>query len=168
MMGNHDHLVRMTKVFNPPDSDVSQDMLYFSRLISDKLLLFLDSSPYRIARQQLEWLQSKLTHYKKQVLLFIHHPPLLCDCQFMDQHHALLNINEVWKVLAKLPQIQHIFCGHYHAAKTVRRNNKFIHLTPSTIFQIDMENPHFTIEHTRPGWRIIHWGEEIQTYVEYL
>lgn len=127
MAGNHDHVERMTLAFCLPDSDVSEGMLYYSRMISNKLLLFLDSSPYRIARRQLKWLKSKLTNYHKPVLLFIHHPPLLCDCQFMDDHHALLNIREVWKVFDKLPQIQHIFTGHYHAAKTVTKKiNLFI------------------------------------------
>ena len=47
--------------------------------------------------------------------------------------------------------------------------DKYIHLTPSTIFQISTQTPHFVIEHTRPGWRIIEWkGSQIHTYVDYL
>ncbi len=167
MPGNHDHVVRMSRAFKLPDGEISQGMLYFNRTISGKRLLFLDSSPSYITRRQLEWLSAQLADYKKQVLLFIHHPPLFCDCQFMDARHSLRNIEEVWQVLEQLPQVKHVFCGHYHTEKTVIKNNKNIYLTPSTIFQIDTNTPHFAVEHTTPGWRIIKWGEEIQTYVEY-
>jgi len=169
MAGNHDHAVRMKRAFDLADSDVSQGMLYFSRTIKERRLLFLDSSSYRIHKQQLEWLRIQLADYKKRVLLFVHHPPLLCECLFMDECHPLQNIDEVWQTLDQLPQIKHIFCGHYHTEKTVLNNGKSIHLTPSTIFQIDTENPQFAIEHSKPGWRMIEWvGEKVQTYAEYL
>ncbi len=168
MAGNHDHVVRMSRVFDLSESDVSQGMLYFSRIIKERRLLFLDSSPYRVAKQQLAWLSAELAYDEEQALLFVHHPPLLCDCQFMDNNHPLRNINEVWQTLDQLPQIQHIFCGHYHTEKTVIRNNKLIYLTPATVFQIDTKKSSFAIAHTKPGWRIIEWGEQILTYVEYL
>ncbi|MEN8217118.1 MAG: metallophosphoesterase [Pseudomonadota bacterium] len=169
MAGNHDHAVRMKRAFDLADSDMSRGMLYFSRTIKGKRLLFLDSSSYRIPKQQLEWLSTQLADSRERVLLFIHHPPLLCDCQFMDECHALQNIDDVLQVLDQSPQIQHIFCGHYHADKTVEKNGKSFHLTPSTVFQIDTENPEFAIEHTKPGWRIIEWeNRQVQTYVEYL
>lgn len=168
MAGNHDHVARMKRVFALPDSSVKNGMLYFSHVVKGRRLLFLDSSPYRIAKQQLEWL-STLSEPKEPALLFVHHPPLKCGCQFMDEHHALQNIDEVWQVLSQCPQIQHIFCGHYHAEKTVIKNNKFIHITPSTVFQIETQNPPFSIEHITPGWRIIEWKEmQVQTYVEWL
>jgi 3',5'-cyclic-AMP phosphodiesterase len=169
MAGNHDHVVRMNNAFQFQESDISQGMLYFSRTIKDKRLLFLDSSPYRVAKQQLEWLKEELNDYHKQVLLFIHHPPLRCGCPFMDDHHGLQNGEEVWQVLEQFPQIQHIFCGHYHAEKTVIQNGKSVHLTPSTVFQIDAENPKFAIAHTKPGWRMIEWSDmHVHTYVTYL
>ncbi len=169
MAGNHDHVLRMKRAFELADSDVSQGMLYFSRTIKGKRLLFLDSSSYRIPKQQLEWLKTQLADYKKRVLLFVHHPPLLCDCLFMDESHPLQNIDEVWQVLDQCPQIKHIFCGHYHTEKTVEKNGKSVHLTPSTIFQIETEDPEFAIEHSKPGWRMIEWeGEKVQTYAEYL
>jgi len=170
MAGNHDHVVRMMNAFDMPNSDeVTQGMLYFSRNIKGRQLLFLDSSPYRIAREQLEWLENKFIESNEPALLFVHHPPAFCDCKFMDEHAVLQNIDEVWKTLNRIPQIQHIFCGHYHADKTVIHNDKFIHLTPSTAFQIDTETPHFIIKHTRPGWRIIEWkNKQVHTHVEYL
>jgi 3',5'-cyclic-AMP phosphodiesterase len=178
MAGNHDHVERMLSAFNLQNSDVSLRKLYFSRLIKGRRLLFLDSASYRVTKQQLEWLSEQLVKSKiknpraknqEQVLLFIHHPPLKCECQFMDEHCALQNMDEVWQVLEQFPQIKHIFCGHYHAEKTVSKNGKFVHLTPSTAFQIDTETADFSILHTKPGWRLIEWqGTQVQTYVEYL
>jgi 3',5'-cyclic-AMP phosphodiesterase len=169
MAGNHDHAGNLAKVFELPDDDLSQGMLYFSRTVKKRRLLFLDSSSYRVAKQQLEWLSTQLAESDEPVLLFIHHPPLKCGCRFMDDHYALRNIDEVWQVLVPFPQISHIFCGHYHTEKTVIKNGKSVHLTPSTVFQIDTERPEFAIEHTKPGWRIISFLEnDVQTYVEYL
>ena len=169
MAGNHDHVGRMARIFELPENEVSNGMLYFSRRIKGKRLLFLDSSPYRVAKPQLEWLRFQLEDEENQVLLFIHHPPLLCGCAFMDEYHALQNIDDVWRLLEPFSQVKHIFCGHYHAEKVVIKNDKFVYLTPSTIFQIDTENNQFTIEHTRPGWRMIEWkDQEVHTYVEYL
>ncbi len=169
MAGNHDHVIRMKTAFRLPDNDVSQGMLYFSRNIKGKSLMFLDSSSYRIAKQQLEWLATQMSDCEDSVLLFVHHPPLLCGCQFMDERYALQNIDEVWQELAQFSKIQHIFCGHYHTDKTVTKEGKSVHITPSTIFQIDTENPQFAIDHTKPGWRIIECEENyVETYVEYL
>jgi Icc protein len=169
MPGNHDHVPRLARAFKLPEEEISNGMLYFSRQVKERWLLFLDSSPYRVAPQQLTWLKEQFLQQSEPALLFIHHPPLHCGCQFMDERHALQNTEEVWSVLTQLSQIKHIFCGHYHAEKTILKEDKYIHLTPSTIFQIDTRTPHFVIEHTRPGWRIIEWnGSQVHTYVNYL
>ncbi|MDM8559719.1 metallophosphoesterase [Thiotrichales bacterium HSG14] len=168
MAGNHDHVMRMKSAFDLPESDISNGMLYFSRNIKGRRLLFLDSSPYQVSKQQLEWLNEQLTESNEPVLLFIHHPPLKCGCQFMDDHHALQNIDDVWEVLDQHSHVKHIFCGHYHTEKTVTKNGKSIYLTPSTVFQIDTENYHFSIDHIKPGWRIIEWkGTQVHSKVEY-
>jgi Icc protein len=169
MAGNHDHVIRMSRVFNLPATDVSQGMLYFSRTIQNNSLLFLDSSSYRVPKAQLEWLKMQLDEQTQPVLLFIHHPPLQCGCTFMDDYHSLQNTEDIWQILEQFSQIKHIFCGHYHTEKTITRNGKSIYLTPSTIFQIDTEEPNFAVEHTKPGWRMIEWNNaKMHTYVEYL
>lgn len=169
MAGNHDQVQEMVEVFNLPSSDVWKEMLCFSRTIKDKRLIFLDSSSKYLSLEQLTWLDQQLMDYEEQVLLFVHHPPILCDCLFMDTYHSLQNIDESWPTLMHLFQISHIFCGHYHTERTVVQDGKSVHLTPSTTFQIDPIPAEFTMEHTRPGWRIIEWkGSKVETYVEYL
>lgn len=169
MAGNHDHLTRLVEILEIPASDLMEGMLCFRRLIKGRQLFFLDTSSYRLPLSQLHWLQTQLAGSKEEVLLFMHHPPLLCECRFMDDRYRLQNIDEVWPVLVQLPQIKNIFCGHYHTEKTVVAANKMVHLTPSTIFQIDTQSPYFEMEHTKPGWRMIEWqGARVHTYVEYL
>jgi len=170
MPGNHDHVVRMSRVFKLDGNEIGQGMLYFTRKVNGKRLIFLDSSMSSIPKQQLEWLSIELAKSNEQALLFIHHPPLLCDCLFMDERHALQNLHDVWQVLQTPRQtIKHIFCGHYHTEKTVIKDGKSVYLTPSTVFQIKTDTPEFGIEHSKPGWRMIEWkGRQVHTYVEYL
>lgn len=169
MVGNHDHLERLNQAFELPVEDVKNGMLYFSRTLKGRHLFFLDSSSYRLPLAQMDWLRAQLARVTEEVLLFIHHPPLLCECRFMDERYALQNISEVWPTLVHLPQVKHIFCGHYHTEKTVTKEGKTVYLTPSTIFQIDTQSPYFVMASTQPGWRIIEWkGTQVHTYVEYL
>lgn len=169
MPGNHDQVIRMKRAFNLPDSEVSQGRLYFSRNIKGRQLMFLDSTAYRVTKQQLDWLTTQLANCNEPVLLFIHHPPLLCGCQFMDERYALQNIDDIWQVLDQFSNIKHIFCGHYHADKTLVKNGKYIYLTPSTAFQIDTESPDLIIDHTKHGWRMIELNDQqVHTYVKYL
>jgi len=167
MAGNHDDVEKMVTVFQLPKP--WQGMLCFSQTIKGKHLFFLDSSSNKVSPEQLHWLTTQLAHYEESVLLFIHHPPILCDCIFMDSRYYLQNFEEVWQVLTQLPQIEHIFCGHYHTERTLIQDGKSVHLTPSTTFQINSTTLEFAIEHTRPGWRMIEWKDHrIETYVEYL
>ncbi len=169
MAGNHDHVPRLAHAFELSRSEISNGMLYFRRCIKDRQLLFLDSSSYRVAQSQLNWLKEQCLEQSDPALLFIHHPPLKCDCHFMDERHSLQNSDEVWSVLAQLSSLEHIFCGHYHTEKTISKDDKYVHVTPSTVFQIDTQLPYFVIEHIRPGWRIIEWkGLQVHTYVNYL
>lgn len=169
MPGNHDDAATMVSVFALPDGDYQEGMLYFQRTVKGRRLIFLDTSSYQLPRVQLDWLRQQLAHEREPALLFIHHPPLLCGCCFMDTCYPLRNIDEVWPVLRELNPIRHIFCGHYHATRTVMRDGKYVHVTPSTMMQIDADTPHFAIAHTQPGWRIIEWHDsEVHTYVEFV
>ncbi len=168
MAGNHDCLANMLQVF-PIEKDINEHSLYFKRVLNNHKLLFLDSSSYRVSRKQLEWVSEQAKQSAEEILLFIHHPPQLCGCAFMDERHSLQNIEETWAVLRELPNIRHIFCGHYHAECELTFDDKNIHVTPSTFFQIDKIQTDFKVAHTRPAWRMIEWDDTgLRTHVEYL
>lgn len=170
MAGNHDLVTNLAQVFDIPPNDITDNMLYFSRRIKGWRLLFLDSSSYWLPQQQITWLRQQLTRIiNEPVLLFIHHPPLLCGCRFLDERYSLKNMNEVWPVLTQLPAIQAIFCGHYHTERSITRDGQQVYLTPSTMLQINPDTSDFQVAHTVPGWRIITCQDkQVYTYVEFL
>ncbi|ALG67514.1 metallophosphoesterase [Beggiatoa leptomitoformis] len=170
MAGNHDVVTTMNDYF-AIQADIHDQQLYFSRVVNGHSLFFLDTSSYHLPQQQQAWLAATLARMDKsqQALLFMHHPPVLCGCSFMDNRYSLKNIPETWHILRQQAQIQHIFCGHYHTDKTLSYEGKQIYLTPSAMLQIDRDNPDFQIAHTRAGWREIEWdGEQVKTQVIFL
>jgi Icc protein len=168
MGGNHDHVGRMNEVFGL-SADMIDDKLYFERIIKNRHMLFLDSSTDYIDKTQLEWLKKRAAQIKEEILLFIHHPPGMCGCVFMDTRYPLQNIEETRKYLKEISNIKNIFVGHYHSERFVIQDGKNIHVTPSTMQQINAHNPKFEVEHTRPGYRIIIWGKEsLDTEVHYI
>lgn len=167
MGGNHDRVSTMAKYLDI-SRDLKNGILYFKREIRGRHLFFLDSSTNYIQTEQLDWLYQEVSSVPEEVLLFIHHPPALCSCLFMDTRHPLRNIEEVRATLRSLPNIHSIFVGHYHTEKVIVQDFKTIHLTPSTMMQIDTRSPGFCVEHVRPGWRIIEWGpDRLETEVHY-
>lgn len=168
MGGNHDQVSTMAQYLDIQD-DLKNGLLYFQREVKGRHLFFLDSSQNVIQTEQLDWLYQQVSAIPHEVLLFIHHPPALCGCHFMDERHPLRNIEPVRETLRSLPNIHNIFVGHYHTEKLVVQDYKNIHLTPSTMMQIDTHAPSFRMEHVRPGWRIIDWGlDRMDTEVHYL
>lgn len=166
--GNHDQLQNLKNIFDLNPEHFHEDGYYFKTKIKDHLCLFLDTSPYFLSEQQLEWLKQQNIENKEETLLFMHHPPLYCGCAFMDGKYPLKNISEVWPIIKDLKHINHIFCGHYHTEKTVIKDGKNVFLTPSTMAQFDNQTPDITILHRNPGWRIIEWdGETLRTAVDY-
>ncbi len=170
MAGNHDNLNNLIEVFNVPEQDLVGHALCYARQLKGRTLLFLDTAPYRLSDAQQVWLQKQLAKTSEPVLVFMHHPPALCGCQFMDTRHSLQNIEEVWPILANAPNVQHIFCGHYHTGRDCERDGKYIHITPSTMLQIDTESSEFVVASRDAGWRLIEWSEtgQVKTEVFYL
>ncbi|OUD16255.1 metallophosphoesterase [Thioflexithrix psekupsensis] len=170
MLGNHDRLETAMSVFNLPKEDVHHGEFYFYRQFNECHCLFLDTSSYYLSLNQQQWLQQMVQQIKGDILLFMHHPPTLCACQFMDQHHALRNYQEVWQFFLTLPSIKHIFCGHYHTGCDITVSDKWIHLTPSTMLQIDRVSSELVLDKKIFGWRMIEWtqNQPLKTTVEYL
>ncbi len=167
MMGNHDRLAAFNSAFKL-DNNIQNQQLYYRIDYPETTLLFLDSAPANLSGEQLDWLQAQ-DQMLEDALLFVHHPPLLCGSVFMDDKHKLKNHEESWEVIRKLKHIQHIFSGHYHTERTLCVDNKSLHLTPSTMLQIDTKHPTFKQQHAFPGWRWIEYdGQRLQTWCDYI
>lgn len=170
MTGNHDNLENLVEVFAIPPSDLHQKMLCFRRKLKGCHLIFLDTLSYVLPEAQQHWLAQQLAQIDEEVLVFMHHPPILCDCVFMDSRYSLQNIDQVWPILAKAPNVKHVFCGHYHTEREITLDGTHVHVTPSTMLQIDTKTREFMIASRTPGWRMIEWSAQdgVRTYVEYL
>lgn len=167
MGGNHDRISTMAEFF-PIHDDIHNGQLYFKRVLKGHHLFFLDSSTNVVPEEQLHWLRDEAAKVDSEILLFLHHPPAISGCEFMDTKYPLNNIAEVRRYLKQIPNLHNIFVGHYHAEKFVVQDGKNIHLTPSTFMQIDTRTPFFRMEHTSPGWRIIDWYDgRLDTEVHY-
>ncbi|MEY3219462.1 MAG: hypothetical protein RIT27_819 [Pseudomonadota bacterium] len=166
--GNHDIPQNMQTTFDLNPDHFHEEGYYFKAYIQGHLCLFLDSSSYSLPAKQLAWLQQQDDESKEEILLFIHHPPLYCGCNFIDEKYPLKNIPETWEVIRKLKRVNYIFCGHYHTERTIIKEGKTVFLTPSTMLQFDCQVSHFKGLHKNPGWRIIEWnGDTLKTSVDY-
>lgn len=166
--GNHDDPKMMASIFGL-EEDLQEDGLYFVREIAGETVLFLETTPAEMYAPQLAWLKAKLAEYDKELIIFMHHPPLLSDVPFMDTKHAFKNRAEVQEIFCSHRHNLTIFTGHYHVDRTLRLKNMEVNITPSLFFQICRKSEEFAVDHTRPGYRIIKKrGEVLGHSVVYL
>lgn len=156
--GNHDRLDVMKSYFGLEDK-VRDGKCYYKYEIRGRTLFFLDSACGTVSREQLDWLKEEAAKIKDEVLLFMHHPPCLCNHRFMDLKYSLKNIDEVQETLSSITNLKHIFTGHYHSDFRLKVNGKEVHVAPSTQMQIDPQKPIFNLKSSAPGWQVIEWGE---------
>lgn len=163
--GNHDDNRMINKIFYLQDSAT----LHYSKTFQNKSVYLLDSSTGYVDHEQLTWLDKQLAHNGSLVLLFMHHPPAICQVPHMDTKHSLKNYTEIQSFFNRYTAQFHIFCGHYHLEKTISHNNMHIHITPSCFFQIDDRYEKFVIGTHQIGYRrIFADNDSIFTSVKYL
>jgi 3',5'-cyclic-AMP phosphodiesterase len=168
MAGNHDNVSAMARVFDIAKY-IKNSMLYYEDTLGGYPVLFLDSEPDLIHKDQLEWLLETDKNLKSKALLFIHHPPCLCGHQFMDRKYSLRNIEELQSCLKKMNNIEAVFCGHYHFEKSVWLGELPIFVCPATQMQISPDSEEFKISDNSPGWRMITWdGKTLNTSTHYV
>lgn len=152
--GNHDEPPILAEVFDMKKLVIGEQ-LFFRRDFGDQPVLFLGTASGIISRTQLEWLQMELSKIKNDLVIFMHHPPIVGGVPFMDGKHALRNMRELQEVLFNFDHHLTIFCGHYHVEKTINLKNLTVHITPSAYFQIDWKEENFKVDHHRIGLREI-------------
>jgi len=152
--GNHDDSVLMAQTFKL-EHLLTDDELFFAKKIGTAVCLFLDSSKGFHSEHQLNWLKRQLKNAKGELILFMHHPPSKAGVPFMDNKHALKDIDVIQEILFSYPSNIHVFCGHYHTEKTLRLNNLMIQITPSCFYQLDQKSLDFKVDHHRIALRII-------------
>ena len=152
--GNHDDPLMLAEIFGLKDQ-LNNNQLYFSKAIGGYPFLFLDTTTGVVSDEQLRWLKKELKPYKREVVIFMHHPPVKAGVPFMDVKYPLRNKPAVQEILFNHPYPISIFTGHYHVEKNIRHGNTVVHITPSCFFQIDQKEAEFKVDHHRIGFREI-------------
>ena len=165
--GNHDRLDTMAEFFDLADK-IHGGKCYFKYEMDGHTLFFLDSACGTVSGEQLEWLKSEAAKIQGEVFLFMHHPPCLCGHRFMDARYSLKNKEEVQSALADIPNLTHIFCGHYHSHFEMDMGRQKVHVAPSTQMQIDSHAPNFILKSSAPEWMTIEIGENFVETAVYL
>ena len=164
--GNHDRLDTMAQFFDL-QGKIHGEKCYFKYEIAGRTLFFLDSACGTVSKDQLDWLKVEAAKVQGEIFLFMHHPPCLCGHRFMDSKYSLKNKEEVQAVLTEIPNLTHVFCGHYHSEHQMKFSHIHVHAAPPTQMQIDADRPYFKLKSTEPGWQVIYWGDSVKTEVHY-
>ena len=166
--GNHDDATMIASVFGDR-APLSKGELFYQVGLSGQRCFILDSGAGIVSQQQLNWLKEEIKDETGPLNIFVHHPPAFVGVPFMDNKHALQNIDDVQAVLMDHPNRVFVFSGHYHGEKIIYKNNLSIHVTPSLFFQIDQEAPEFKVDHYRIAYRTIDLDDQgMRTALVYL
>ncbi len=153
--GNHDDSVMMAEVFDLTHH-LQGTELYYALPLEGRPTLFLDTAKGRLSPAQWTWLREYLTVLRdNNLLVFMHHPPLPADVQFMDTHYPFEQPDEFLALMRDMPCHVIVVCGHYHVEKIVQRGNLLTLLSPSTFYQMQQDTPAFAYDHFRVGIREI-------------
>lgn len=162
--GNHDSIKMMQEAF-PPDQVLQAEWQKIT--INDYDLIFFDTADGYLKKSQMNVIEN--LDSDRLALLFMHHPPLKIQVPYMDNKHAMNNIDDFNRIKPKFHWPIPIFCGHYHVEKTMLSKYWSLFVTPSLFMQIDERKEHFEVEHYRIGYRKITISENtIYTSVHYL
>ncbi len=165
--GNHDDALMMATVFGLPKSPETNESFYALSFDMGQII-FLDTAQKVLSARQWTWFYQQL-RAPTPSLIMMHHPPVLAQTYFMDTHHSFLQRAEFAQALAAAPKPIAIFCGHYHIDRTILKDDFRVFITPSSMAQIDGTQKEYTLDHLRPGFRIIDWdGKNLSTEVRWL
>ncbi len=166
--GNHDDPVLMAEVFGL-EHLLTDDEIFFAKKIGKATCLFLDTAKGYHSENQLNWLRRQLYNHKRELIIFMHHPPFKVGMPFMDKKHGHRDMKTITGLLTGYSNNITVFCGHYHIEKTIRYQNILLQITPSCFYQLDQNTTKFKVAHHRIAMRIIeHKTSRIATSVHYF
>jgi len=165
--GNHDDPDLISRVFG---LKLNNEQLYYYIIQKRYLIFFLDTSDSTVSKKQIAFINKVSNKNKdKEIIIFMHHPPVNTGCIYMDRKYPLMNMNEFQKVMEEIDRLTHIFCGHQHCSRNIQYGDIEIFITPSTFFQIDCSLESFRVESYNIGYRIIEFDNKyVDTRLNYL
>jgi 3',5'-cyclic-AMP phosphodiesterase len=163
--GNHDDRAAMRSVLGDRIGGEANDRVEFGFRAGAWLCLGVDtqvpgSVSGRIAGDQIAWIEDELdAHRPTHVALFMHHPPVLLGCGWLDaiglERRELLQ-----DLIIRDTRIELVCCGHVHHESTHHVGKATIVTTPSTSLQFDPTAETATFVAAPPGYRLIELDDE--------
>lgn len=131
ILGNHDS-IKNYKKFDPRTE--GKDELFYTAEINDRNCIFLDTSSYKLRKDQQEFLEEWLVGAVNPVI-FIHHAVLNIGT-WMDKEHPLKNREKVEETINASGKKVTLICGHYHQFH--EKSSEFIRqiIAPAVSYQI--------------------------------
>lgn len=163
--GNHDDRTVMRSVFPDRILGEAADLVNFVFRAGAWLCLGLDtqdpgSVSGRIDGDQIAWLQDQLEeHRPTYVALFMHHPPVILGCTWLDRI-GLEGSELLRDLILQDERLRLVCCGHIHHESTHRLAAATIVTTPSTGLQFDPVGDQATFAEAPPGYRLVELTDE--------
>lgn len=152
--GNHDDRAMLRAAYDLPGKN--QEPICYEHTLGGETFLFLDSSTGVVGDDQLNWLEAALAS-RRNANVVMHHPPIPCGVEHMDAMYPLRSPERLLHLLTRDGSRHRIFCGHYHASRTVMYRNLEVYLCPPTSFFIDPRGEGFKLQHRPPGFLLLEW-----------
>jgi len=163
--GNHDDRTMMRSVFGDRIRGEGADRINFAFRTGAWVCLGLDtqvagSVSGRIDSDQIAWIQHQLEeHRPAHVALFMHHPPVLLGCTWLDRI-GLEGRELLQDLVVHDARVRLACCGHVHHESTHRLETATIVTTPSTGLQFDPVGDTAAFAKAPPGYRLVELNDE--------
>ena len=163
--GNHDDRTLIRRVF-PELVSASAEFINFSKETAGWRLIGLDSHVKgevygRIDQRQLQWLTAELsTHAVQPTILFIHHPPVPVQSDWLDRI-GLREADALFEVVRPFSQVRVICTGHVHQEFSEMIGGVRILTTPSTGVQFRPRQDELICDPIPPGFRIFRLSDDV-------
>jgi Icc protein len=158
--GNHDHRAFLRQAF-PEIVPGRRGPISFAENVGDWRLIGLDTHVPgevrgRIADEQLDWLESVLAGNRRPTVIFMHHPPISVESDWLDRL-GLDDAESFEQLIVASPDVKLICTGHVHHDFHGRLGHAHVYTAPSTGAQFDPlagdDESHYAFE--PPGFRVI-------------
>lgn len=153
ILGNHDKIELIMNTRLVDLKNIQDGEYYFSKIINEHKVLFIDTSKSKISDKQLLWIEEQVENHEN-VIIFSHHPILNCNTA-MDKAMAMINRDELTDVLKSTNKKVTIFCGHYHSTHLINQNNITQYVCPACIMQVFSQDDKIKSGSFDFGYRII-------------
>ena len=170
LCGNHDDTAMASRLLNQGNVNYCGDLL-----LEKWHLIFLDTSqPGRVegelSASELLRLEQLLKHSAAQyAMIFLHHPPLKIDSQWMDRIR-LKNSDALFAVIDRYPQVRALVFGHLHQQFEGARGEVRLIGTPSTSIQFEPGTDQMELDALPPAYRnlVLYDDGGFSTSIEWL